>query len=81
MLMVVLLLGYLKIDIVQQKKISVMLALVQKTISLNNASLLDILTKISEFLLCNLKTTTQGIDPQYSASPAKIKGNIAVKNY
>lgn len=53
-----------------------MLALVQKTISLNNASLLDIMTTISEFLFCNLKITTQAIHPEYSARTANKYGKL-----
>lgn len=63
------------------KKISVMLALVQKTVSLNNDSFLNNMTKISQFLLCNLKTTTRSKHPQYSARTANLKGNLVVKEY
>ena len=63
------------------KKISVMLAFVQKTTSLNNDSLLCIIKKISEFINCNLKTTTNYKHLQYAARTANIKGNIAIKEY
>ncbi len=58
-----------------------MLSLVQKTVSLNNDSLLNIMTKISQFLLCNLKTTTRFNLPQYSARTANLEGNLVVKEY
>lgn len=58
-----------------------MLALVQKTVSLNNDSLFDIMLKISNFLECNLKITKQGKHPQYSARTANLKGNLAVQAY
>jgi hypothetical protein len=58
-----------------------MLALVQKSISLNKDSLLDIMTKISQFLNCNLKTTTKYKHLQYSARTANLEGNLAVKKY
>lgn len=63
------------------KKISVMLALVQKTVSLNNHSLLDIMSKIASFLDCNLKTTQQNTNPQYSARTVNLKGNLNVQPY
>jgi len=63
------------------KKISVMLALVQKSINLNKDSLLDIMTKISQFLNCNLKTTIKYKYLQYSARTANLNGNILIKEY
>lgn len=63
------------------KKISVMLALVQKTVSLNNDSLFDIMFNISKFLECNLKITKKGKYPQYSARTVNLKGNLAVQTY
>lgn len=58
-----------------------MLALVQKTVSLNNDDLLDIMTKISKFLECNLKTTFYTKHPQYSARTSNLKGNLVVRAY
>ena len=58
-----------------------MLALAQKTVSLNNDSLLDIMTKISIFLNCNLKTTCQNRHPQYLARTCNLKGNLVVRAY
>ena len=63
------------------KKISVMLALVQKSINLNKDSLLDIMTKISQFLNCNLKTTIKYKYLQYSARTANLNGNILIQEY
>ena len=64
------------------KKIALMLALVEKTINLNNESLLDIMTQISKFLLCNLKTVVRAKQhAQYSARTANLQGNLAVKDY
>lgn len=63
------------------KKIAVMLALAQKTVSLNNDSLLDIMTKISIFLDSNLKTTCQHKHPQYLVRTCNLKGNLAVRAY
>jgi len=64
------------------KKIAVMLAIVQKTVSLNNDSLLDIMTQISKFLNCNLKTVAQAKQHlRYSARTGNLQGNLAVKDY
>lgn len=58
-----------------------MLALVQKTVSLNNHSLFKIMSKIASFLECNLKITQQNTNPQYSARTGNLKGNQAVQTY
>ena len=63
------------------KKIAVSLALAQKTVNLNNDSLLDIMSSISSFFESNLKTTKQNKHPQYLARTVNLKGNMAVRTY
>ena len=53
----------------------------KKTVSLNNDSLLDIMTKISILLECNVKTVTRTKHAQYWVRTVNLKGNLALRTY